>query len=71
MTLAAIGVTVGLLAAVPLSGLLGALLFEAQGPDVAVLSTVVALLVTLGLLASASPAKRAGSADPIVALRES
>ena len=68
--LAAIGVGVGLLGALPLARLVGALLFGAQGPDPAVLSSVVAMLVALGLVASASPARRAASADPIVALRE-
>jgi ABC-type lipoprotein release transport system permease subunit len=46
------------------------LLFGAEGLDLAVLSSVIATLVALGLLASASPARRAASSDPIVALRE-
>ncbi len=68
--LAAIGVGLGLLGAIPLARLVAALLFGAEGLDPTVLSSVIASLVALGLLASASPATRAASADPIVALRE-
>ncbi|MEM7356315.1 MAG: ADOP family duplicated permease, partial [Acidobacteriota bacterium] len=70
VALAAIGVGLGLLGAVPLARLVGALLFGAEGLDLSVLASVVALLVALGLVASASPARRAALADPIVALRE-
>jgi putative ABC transport system permease protein len=70
VALAAIGVGVGLLGALPLARLVGALLFGARDLDPAVLSSVVAILVALGLAASASPARRAASADPIAALRE-
>ena len=70
VALAAIGVGIGLLGALPLARLVGALLFGSQGLDPAVLASVIAMLVALGLLASASPARRAAAADPIVALRE-
>ncbi len=68
--LAAIGVGLGLLGALPLAKLVGALLFGAQSLDLVVLASVVAMLVVLGLAAGAGPARRAASADPITALRE-
>ncbi len=64
------GVGLGLLGALPLARLVSALLFGSQSLDLPVLSSVIAMLVILGLTASASPARRAASVDPIVALRE-
>lgn len=71
VVLAGLGIGVGLLGALPLTRLVGSLLFDAQGPDLIVLTSVVAILIALGLAASAGPARRAGSADPVVALRGS
>ncbi len=43
--------------------------FGSQSLDLVLLSSVIAILVVLGLVAGIGPARRAASADPIVALR--
>jgi ABC-type antimicrobial peptide transport system permease subunit len=63
------GLVVGLLGGRALSGLFGSLLFGVQTTDPSIYATVVALLLTVGLVAAGLPASRAARADPIVALR--
>ena len=45
------------------------LLFQVQPNDVGIFAAALAVLAAAGLLASALPARRAASVDPLVALR--
>jgi putative ABC transport system permease protein len=63
------GVTFGIAAAVPLTELLGSLLFEVPPTDPKVFGAVAALLVFVGLLAGAIPALRAANTNPLLAIR--
>jgi ABC-type antimicrobial peptide transport system permease subunit len=67
--LAAAGIVVGLLCAVGLCSMMGALLFGVQSWDAATLAAVSVVLAASSLLASYLPARRAASVDPIEALR--
>ncbi len=63
------GVAVGVLAAIALSRVLQALLFEVSPTDPLTLSAVAAAFVAVGLSACWGPARRAVKADPLEALR--
>src|SRR5207253_3624196 len=67
--LAAAGIGVGVLIALAVSRLLGALLYEVGTSDPATFVGVVALLAVVSLVASYRPARRAAQVDPMVALR--
>src|SRR5436305_3224016 len=67
--LAAAGIVVGLLCAVGVSSLMGALLFGVQAWYAATLAGVSAVLAASSLMASYLPARRAASVDPMEALR--
>jgi ABC-type antimicrobial peptide transport system permease subunit len=67
--LAAMGIVVGLLCAVGLSSMMGALLFGVQSWDAATLAGVAVVLAASSLIASYLPARRAASVDPMEALR--
>jgi len=67
--LAAAGIGVGVLIALAVSRLLGALLYEVGTSDPATFVGVVALLAVVSLVASYLPARRAAQVDPMVALR--
>jgi putative ABC transport system permease protein len=67
--LGAIGCAIGVLGALALSRLLRSFLFGVEGSDPAVLSLSVAALLLLALVASAIPASRAASVNPVEALR--
>jgi predicted permease len=69
LVLSGFGVLVGLGAALALSRAVSGLLFRTSPFDPLVLSTVVAALVGVALLAAWLPARRATRVDPIVALR--
>jgi putative ABC transport system permease protein len=62
-------IVIGLVVALPLTGLLGALLFQVRPFDPALLGAVMALVVFTGALAAAIPALRAANTDPLLAIR--
>ena len=66
---AAIGLGVGLLAAVLASGLIEALLFDVNPTDPATYAVVAGALLAVALLACWVPARRAAKLDPVDALR--
>jgi predicted permease len=69
MTLAAIGLVFGLLAALALTRLMAGLLYEVSAHDPVTFGVVVVLLGAIALLACWLPARRALRADPMLALR--
>ena len=69
LRLVALGVSLGLLAARPLLRLLSSQLFGVAPSDPLTLSSVVIVLTGVALLACYIPARRAASADALVALR--
>jgi putative ABC transport system permease protein len=68
--LVALGLTIGLLAAVPLTGLIRSLLFGIEPLDPVTFTTAAAVMALVGLFAALLPARRAASIDPLAALRE-
>lgn len=69
LTLAALGVAVGIPAAVAGAGLIASLLFGLSPRDPGTLAVVVLVLLAVSALAAYLPAQRATRVDPIVALR--
>ncbi len=70
MKLAAVGVALGVAAALALTRVLKSLLYGVTPFDPVTLSAVALLLSTIALLACWLPARRAASVNPLVALRE-
>lgn len=69
MALAALGLAIGLAAALETTRLLASQLYGVKPADPLVLAVVVALLALVSLLACYVPARRAARVDPLVALR--
>jgi putative ABC transport system permease protein len=69
LTLAAIGVALGLTAALALMRLLSSLLFEVSPVDPYTYAAVSLTLIAAAVLASSVPAMRATAVDPVAALR--
>jgi len=69
LTLAVVGVAVGLAAAAAAARLLSSFLFEIGPTDPLTFAVVAALLLAVALLASYIPSRRALGVDPITALR--
>jgi ABC-type antimicrobial peptide transport system permease subunit len=67
--MALVGLAIGGLIAVPLSGLLKGLLFGVEPIDPPAIGFAAVLLVAVALAASAIPARRATAVDPMTALR--
>ncbi|HTQ57848.1 MAG TPA: ABC transporter permease [Bryobacteraceae bacterium] len=70
MTLAAIGIGAGAIGAVALTRVMTSLLFGVSPTDVLTFGAVIAILAAVVFAATAIPARRATSVDPMVALRE-
>lgn len=64
------GVGVGLVASFVVARLLEGLLFGVPPTDPVTVATVSALMIGVGLVACAVPARRAASVDPLVAMRQ-
>jgi predicted permease len=69
MTLALVGVVVGVAGALVLTRVMEAVLYEVRATDPATFATVVAVLLGTALVASWLPAQRALRIDPVQALR--
>ena len=70
MRLAAIGIAVGLAGAAALTRVMASLLFGVRATDAVTFGGVAAIMAAVALAATAIPARRATSVDPIVALRD-
>jgi predicted permease len=69
MTLAAIGISIGIAAAYGLTRLMSTLLYGVKATDPVIFVSVAALLATVAFWASYIPARRALRIDPVAALR--
>jgi putative ABC transport system permease protein len=69
LALAAAGVAIGLIAAIPLTRFIQTLLFEVEPLDLSTISIVVAGLAVVATLASYLPARRALRIEPVTALQ--
>jgi ABC-type antimicrobial peptide transport system permease subunit len=69
VTLAAVGIAIGLVASLAVTRLLGAMLYDVKPGDPITLIAVTLLLMLVALAACYIPARRATRVDPLVALR--
>jgi len=69
MTLASIGVGIGLLAAFALTRWMETMLFGVRPSDPLTLAVIALLVLAVSLLACCAPARRAAKVDPLMALK--
>ena len=69
MTLALIGVAIGVAAALALARLMTSLIFAVKPWDPVALAVVTCVLIVVSLFAAYIPARRAARVDPLTALR--
>jgi len=69
LLLSAIGLTIGMMASVVLTGLMKSLLFGISPLDPLTYAVVPLVLVAATVVASYLPARRAAAVDPVEALR--
>jgi putative ABC transport system permease protein len=69
LKLSLIGVFVGVALALAATRLLGTFLYDVKPSDPLTYGAVAATLITVALLASYLPARRAAKVDPMIALR--
>ena len=69
LVLALVGISCGILLALPTMRLLTALLYQVRPGDPVVLTTLSLILLAVALLAGYFPARRAGNVDPLTTLR--
>ena len=69
MTLAGLGIGVGLVLSFFLTRVLATLLFEVSATDITTFTVTTVLLAVVALVASYLPARRAAAVDPVAALR--
>jgi putative ABC transport system permease protein len=69
--IAALGIAVGIAAALALQKVVSAFLFGVQPTDVPTFTTVVVVLVTCCVVASYIPARRASRVDPMISMKTS
>jgi ABC-type antimicrobial peptide transport system permease subunit len=70
LTVAGAGIAIGLLASLALTRYLEALLFEVKPTDPGIYAGVTILMLTVAMVASYFPSRRAAAVDPLVALRD-
>lgn len=70
LTLALVGVGLGMAASAMLTHLISGMLFEVQSTDPATFAATAVLLLVVSLTASSAPAFRASRLDPMMTLRE-
>ncbi len=64
-----VGLGIGLIGALALTRVMGAILFNVSPTDPATYAVVTVFLLAIGLLATYLPARRAAEVDPVEALR--